>query len=343
MSKKAIGVVARRFQKSWEKKKGQKLKITDLEDVLADIAGLVDFARYMAVVEKVAPTGALEIDRPQTLYMVFGEANCRRIDDMATRDLSEEDAVLEAVESLEEIKFDSEREAAAYRQGINDTLGWADVQEFDASTMKCKVLEGWREKYGFMFGKTAVLKASTGFCEFKLTPENVWSLLIAQATESEADTLDGVSWHLTTEPAGSISTYVLATHKGIEIACETADSLVSVVQDFDMNSLVLSEDGETVVLKGTSQTELPSTRSETVATTGKSCNHCHANLSSPGSVIREYIDKDGEFDDDSSSVFADGHYDEEGYFDPDESVSLSGGRYDLADNSDKCAACGGQL
>ena len=69
-----------------------------------------------------------------------------------------------------------------------------------------------------------------------------------------------------------------------------------------------------------------------------SCGDPHTGANS---VIREYVNKDGE--DSSSSIYCLGHYDQKGNFDPDQSVDLSGSRYDLLDESDVCNGCGGQL
>lgn len=72
-----------------------------------------------------------------------------------------------------------------------------------------------------------------------------------------------------------------------------------------------------------------------------SCPHCHADLSLRAAVERHYFDKRGE--DESSDAVGFGHYLDCGTFEPDEPANLSGGVYDLADDSDRCAVCEGQL
>ena len=72
----------------------------------------------------------------------------------------------------------------------------------------------------------------------------------------------------------------------------------------------------------------------------KKCNECGANLTKTNSVIREYINKDGENSGDS--VFSYGHY-ENDYFESDSFNGFDSGRYDLCDDSDKCCSCGEQL
>lgn len=67
------------------------------------------------------------------------------------------------------------------------------------------------------------------------------------------------------------------------------------------------------------------------------CNHCQADLTVEDSVVRVYINKDGN-NSGSDDISCLGHYDGDD-FEPDESISLSDGRFDCGDDSDKCASC----
>ena len=67
------------------------------------------------------------------------------------------------------------------------------------------------------------------------------------------------------------------------------------------------------------------------------CPGCGNDLGAEESVIREYVNKDGDSSDDS--VFASGHYDENGDFESDRFDGFGGGRFDLKDDSDVCACC----
>ncbi len=68
------------------------------------------------------------------------------------------------------------------------------------------------------------------------------------------------------------------------------------------------------------------------------CSKCGADLTVMNSVRREYISKS----EDGNSVFGQGHYDTNGDYDPDTSISFGNRSFDLCDDSDTCAACGGQ-
>ena len=79
-------------------------------------------------------------------------------------------------------------------------------------------------------------------------------------------------------------------------------------------------------------------------TQADSLNHCPGcgnDLGAEESVIREYVNKDGDSSDDS--VFASGHYDENGDFESDRFDGFGGGRFDLRDDSDVCANCNRSL
>jgi hypothetical protein len=73
------------------------------------------------------------------------------------------------------------------------------------------------------------------------------------------------------------------------------------------------------------------------------CPHCGSDLTAENSVVRDYLNKDSTdeesgFDD----VSAYGHY-KGGCFESDSFSGFGDGRYDLADDSDKCGSCDGQL
>jgi hypothetical protein len=73
------------------------------------------------------------------------------------------------------------------------------------------------------------------------------------------------------------------------------------------------------------------------------CPHCGSDLTAENSVVRDYLNKDSTdeesgFDD----VSAYGHY-TGGCFESDSFSGFGDGRYDLADDSDKCDSCDGQL
>ena len=74
------------------------------------------------------------------------------------------------------------------------------------------------------------------------------------------------------------------------------------------------------------------------------CPHCSADLSSPESVRREYIDKSDDSDDGELSRFGFGHLEATGDYEDDRPACLGTSQsYDLLDNSDTCAACGGEV
>ena len=76
-----------------------------------------------------------------------------------------------------------------------------------------------------------------------------------------------------------------------------------------------------------------------------SCPHCGTDLKVRSSVIREYINKDNNPDNNEEvgeDVMAYGHY-QSGEFSVDSFEGFRGGRFDLLDDSDKCESCNGQL
>lgn len=74
-----------------------------------------------------------------------------------------------------------------------------------------------------------------------------------------------------------------------------------------------------------------------------SCPHCSKNLNESYSVIREYVNKSSDSEEDDRSVFAYGHYGLDQEFVSDSFEGFGDGSYDLLDNSDKCESCNGQL
>jgi hypothetical protein len=76
--------------------------------------------------------------------------------------------------------------------------------------------------------------------------------------------------------------------------------------------------------------------------TKPTCPHCLADLTAESSVIRDYINKSD--DEDEEDISAYGHYvGEDLVFENDSFSGFSGGRFDLKDDSDKCESCNGQL
>jgi hypothetical protein len=75
----------------------------------------------------------------------------------------------------------------------------------------------------------------------------------------------------------------------------------------------------------------------------KNCPHCGDDLTIEHSVIRDYLQK-GSIGEGSGieDVSAYGHY-EDGCFVSDSFEGFGDGNYDLADDSDKCDSCNGQL
>lgn len=74
------------------------------------------------------------------------------------------------------------------------------------------------------------------------------------------------------------------------------------------------------------------------------CPHCGADLGAPDSVCREYVDKNDESEEGELSCFGSGHLDDAGEYEDDRPAFLGDSRsYDLLDNSDTCAACGGEF
>lgn len=93
------------------------------------------------------------------------------------------------------------------------------------------------------------------------------------------------------------------------------------------------------------QTEMPESSASESEGYPSSCPVCQADLTLDSSVIREYVNKDNNPDNDEEAgedVMAYGHY-ENGEFVSDFFKGFGGGNFDLPDDSDLCDSCNANL